>query len=168
MADKKKSSDKNGIDGLLGGVTDFLEKLGDLAEKGEALSRTGEFTIDKEKDLKGMYGFSFKVGLGGDEVKVEPFGNVHTDEDTGEAVVQEVREPPVDIFNEEKHILIVAEMPGVEAEDIQCELEDDILTISATQGDKKYRKEVLLPESCKAEGIAVSCKNGIAEISCPK
>ena len=164
MVDNKNS----GIEGILGGLTGLLDKLNELAEKGEELSKTGEFTLDKEKDLKGMYGFSFKVGLGGDEVQVEPFGNVQRDEETGEAVVKEVREPPVDIFNEEDHILIVAEMPGVEAEDIKCELKDDILTISATQRDKKYRKEVLLPESCKADKLTVSCKNGIAEFNCPK
>ncbi len=65
-------------------------------------------------------------------------------------MVQEVREPVVDIFEEEDHVLVVAEMPGVSPEDVKITVEDDLLTISAERGDKKYRKEVLLPASCRS------------------
>ena len=73
------------------------------------------------RDVKGVYGFSVKVGLGdkGDkEVKVEPFGNVRRDDKTGETVVQEIREPVVDVFEEKDHTLVVAEMPGVSTKDV--------------------------------------------------
>ena len=36
-------------------------------------------------------------------------------------------------------------MPGISAEDVEIEVKDDLLTISAAKGEKKYRKEVLLP-----------------------
>ena len=51
-------------------------------------------------------------------MKVEPFGNVRKDERTGRATVREVMEPPVDVFEEADHVLVVAEMPGVGAEDV--------------------------------------------------
>jgi len=158
-----------GLGGILKGVGDLVEKLSDLAEKGEQLSRTGEVDFGGGgKDLKGVYGFSVKVGLGGEGVKVEPFGNIHKDETTGEAVVQEIREPIVDVFEEKDHILIVAEMPGVDTEDIRIDLTDDVLTLSAERNDKKYRKEILLPGGLKRDRMTVSCKNGIVEIKCAR
>ena len=159
---KKK---KGGFEGILGGLTDLVEKLGDLAEKGEKLSSTGDIRF-KDKDLKGVYGFSVKVGLGGEGAKVEPFGNIRRDEQTGEPVVQEIREPMVDVFEEEDHILVVAELPGISTEDVRIEARDDWLTIYAERGDKKYRKEVLLPKAYPQEKMEVTCNNGILEIKC--
>jgi HSP20 family protein len=156
-----------GLEGILGGLADLVGKLGELAEKGDKLSRTGEFEWKSEgKDLKGICGFSVRTVLGGEEVKVEPFGNIRRDEQTGEPVVREIREPVVDIFEEEDHVLVVAEMPGIGAEDVQLEVRDDVLTLQAQKGDKKYRKELLLPGSYPREKMTVSCNNGILEIKC--
>ena len=46
------------------------------------------------------------------EIKVEPFGNVTKDKESGRTVVHEVREPLVDVFEEDDHVLVIAEMPG--------------------------------------------------------
>jgi HSP20 family protein len=73
-------------------------------------------------------------------------------------------EPPVDIFEEADHLMVVAELPGVGAEDVQLDLCEDILTISAERNAKKYRKEVLLPEAFKSEALSHTCRNGILEI----
>ena len=135
-----------GLGGILKGLGDLVEKLGDLAKTGEQLSRTGEIH-GPGKEVKGIYGFTVKVGLGDDRPRVEPFGNIRQDRESGHTVVQEVREPVVDVFEEEDHVLVVAEMPGVSAEDVNITVEDDLLTFSAERGDKKYRKEVLLPAS---------------------
>lgn len=158
------------FDGIFKGLGNLVEKLGDLAEMGEQLSRTGEINFgDKAKDLKGVYGFSVKVGLGDQKdqgVKVEPFGNIRKDEKTGESIVQEIREPMVDIFEEDDYTLVVAEMPGISAEDVRVGIKDDLLTIYAERGDKKYRKEVLLPASYPREKMKIFCNNGILEIKC--
>ncbi len=171
MPKKKDSTEKmgGGLEGIFKGLADLVEKLGDLAQTGEELSKTGEIKLgDKDKDLKGVFGFSVKMGLGGEGVKVEPFGNVGKDKTTGKSVVQEIREPLVDVFEETDHVLLVAEMPGIEVEDVHIDLQDDILTLSAQRGDKKYRKEILLPGEFEKKDISVSGKNGIVEIKCPK
>lgn len=80
--------------------------------------------------------------------------------------MQEIREPVVDVFEEEDHVLVVAEMPGISVEDVQVTVEDDLLTISAARGDKKYRKEVLLPASFTREKTLVTSNNGVVEIKC--
>jgi HSP20 family protein len=158
-----------GLGGIFKGLSSLVEKLGELAEKGGELSQTGEIRgTDAEKGVKGIYGFSVKMGLGGEGVKVEPFGNIRKDKATGEATVQEIREPLVDVFEEEDHVLIVAEMPGIGENDLQLDLKEDILTLSAERGDKKYRKEVLLPGSFEHEKMTVCCNNGMVEIKCQK
>ena len=164
MSEKKEGL---GFAGILKGVTDLVGKLGELADKGEELSKSG--TIDfggKEKDMKGVYGFSVKVGLGGDGVKVEPFGNIRKDEVSGEPAVQEISEPVVDLFEEKDHILIVAEMPGISTADVQLDVEDDLLILYAEKGEKKYRKEILLPKSYSREKMQITANNGIVEIKC--
>jgi HSP20 family protein len=154
-----------GLGGMLKGFGDLVEKLGELAKAGEQLSQTGEIH-GPGKEVKGIYGFTVKVGLGDDGPRVEPFGNIRQDRESGRTVVQEVREPVVDVFEEEDHVLVLAEMPGVSAEDVKITVEDDLLTISAERGDKKYRKEVLLPASTTREKTHVTCNNGVVEIRC--
>ncbi len=162
MTDRQNKKGRgSAFDGILG----FLEKLGELAEKGEQLSKTVQFD-GKDKNLKGVYGFSMKFGMGGEKPEVMPFGNIRPDESTGESFVQEVREPLVDIFEEEDHTLIVAEMPGVSEKDVKIDLRDDLLEIKAEKGDKKYCKEILLPRAYPKDKMKISCNNGILEIKC--
>ncbi len=158
-----------GLGGILKGLGSLVEKLGELAETGRELSQTGEIRgPGSGKEIKGMYGFTVKVGLGGEGIKVEPFGNIRRDEQSGRSVVQEVREPAVDIFEEQDHTLVVVELPGIGAEDVRLEVKDDLLTITAEKGDKKYKKEVLLPGSFPREKMQMSCGNGVLEIRCVK
>ncbi len=165
-----KTEDENplgGISGFLGGLTEIVEKLGELADKSKEISGKGELSdLGLGKQLKGVYGFNVKVGLGDDKVKVEPFGNIKRDKQSGETVVQEVREPMVDMFEEKDHLLIVAEMPGIGSKDVTLEIKDDVLTIRAERGEKKYGKEVLLPRSYPRKKMELSCNNGMLEIKC--
>ena len=151
--------------GFLSGLTNLIDKLGELAEKGKELHELKEFGTD---ELKGVYGFTIRTNLGtpdgGKGVKVEPFGNVRPDKKTGRATVHEVLEPPVDVFEEADHVLVVAELPGVGEEDLAIEIRDDILTIKAQRGKKKYQKEVLLPAAFKPEQMSHNCRNGMLEI----
>ena len=160
---------EGGLGGILRGLGSLVEKLGELAETGRELSKTGEIGgTGSGKDIRGIYGFTVKVGIGGEGVKVEPFGNIRRDEESGRSVVQEVREPAVDVFEERDHTLVVAETPGIGAEDVRLEVKDDLLTITAEKGEKKYKKEVLLPGSFPREKMQVSCANGVLEIRCVK
>jgi HSP20 family protein len=159
------------VEGFLGGLANLVEKLGDLAEKGEQLKRSGNFDVQSGgNSFKGVYGFTVRTGLGGDrdEVKVEPFGNIKRDEVTGHAVVQEVREPVIDIFDEPEEVILVAEMPGVSSPDVHVDLADDILTLRAGEGERSYYKEVVLPAHCIDNVATISCNNGVVEIRCPK
>ena len=155
------------IEGILRGLGDLVGKLGELAEKGEQIKRSGAFDVDTGggKNAKAVYGFSVKMGLNeNDEPNVESFGNVHRDEQTGVTSVQEISEPLIDVIEETDHVLVLAEMPGISDADVSVELNGDILTLNAARGSKKYHKEVVLPRSFESKGMEHSCRNGILEI----
>jgi HSP20 family protein len=170
MVEKKKDRNspggmEGGLGGILKGLGDLMGKLNELAETGRELSKTGEIR-GAGGQTRGIYGFSVKVGLGDEGPRIEPFGNIRRDVKSGRTEVQEVREPMVDVFEEDDHLLLLAELPGISKEDVRIDLKDDVLTISAERGDKKYRKEVLLPRSVPKEKMQVSCNNGVLEIKC--
>ena len=169
MSGKKEKKVAGNVDfgGVLGGLGTFIQKLGELAEKGQELRESGEINGPGGK-VKGVYGFHVKFGLGNDAVALEPFGNMQTDERTGVAVVSEVREPMVDVFDEKEQVLVIAEMPGVGDKDVTVEVKDDVLLIVAEAGDKKYRKEVLLPASFTADRMSHTCHNGVLEVKLAK
>ena len=152
---------------IINGLTDIAEKLNDLND----LSGKGELNFpSKEGGIKGVYGFSLKTGLGGkdDSIKVEPFGNIRKDKKTGAAVVQEIHEPLVDVFEDADATTLIAEMPGVGPEDIRLDVRDDVLTVYAEKGEKKYRKEILLSHALIREKITVTSNNGIVTIRCER
>jgi HSP20 family protein len=72
----------------------------------------------------------------------------------------------VDVFEEEDRTLVVAEMPGVVAEDIRLDFRGNVLILSAERGQKRYRREVLLPGDFDPGQVTVSCHNGVAEVRC--
>ncbi len=147
-----------GFGGLLKGLGDFMDTVSKMAEEGKSeIERVGEISFDKEKKLKGMYGVSVRIGGAGTPI-MEKFGSVpETD----------VREPMVDVFDEKSSIRIIAELPGVEEEDIKTELEGTILKITAERGNRKYKKDVELPAAVKGE-LKPRYKNGVLELELEK
>jgi HSP20 family protein len=161
-----QKDDKSGLEGLLGGLSSLIGGLAELAEKGKELKQSGQTSALGGK-AKIVYGFTVN-GVGGDELRVEPFGNVVRDSKTSETRVSEVREPAIDLIEESDHTLVVAEMPGVGAKDVLVEAHGDVLNITAAHGAKKYRKEILLSHPTDAKKVSVTINNGIVEIRCPK
>ena len=168
--EKEKDEEKVEIDfGVgkisFGGLFKGLGNLIDLASKlsEEEVEKKGQIR-GLPKGAKGVYGFSIKT-LAGKPV-IESFGNIR--ETAKGPVVEEVREPIVDIFDEEDHILVIAELPGVVEDKIKIEVAGDILNLDASNTDRKYAKEILLPSKVKKEGIKFVYKNGILEITLEK
>jgi HSP20 family protein len=168
--DPSKASDKVvkgsfSLGGLLGGLGGLIEKLGELAEAGEELSRSGDLK-DSSGKIRGVYGINVKTGLGDRgqaELKVEPFGNVrraHGERPLGE----DIREPLVDLHEEDDHVLVLIELPGVAKETIKLSVANGRMELSAERGKTTYRKEVELPEGCAAERMSWECSNGILQV----
>ena len=93
--------------------------------------------------------------------------------------------PKVNVEEDEKNILVKAEIPGAKKEDIDVELKDGVLTIKGEKreenekkdGKKTYMKEIVqgsfqrsfsLPENIDAEKINAEFKNGVLKLTIPK
>ena len=92
--------------------------------------------------------------------------------------------PRVDIREEDKRFVILADVPGVDPAKIDVSMDKSILTIkgervadSEDNGNKVTRQERIygtfhrrfsLPESADAEGISAHGRYGVLEISIPK
>jgi len=153
--------------GLFKGLGNLIELAGKLAEEGEALKKEGEFTFKTPsgKQGHGVFGVSIRTLEGGKSV-FETFGNIKRTPKG--PVVEEVREPLVDVFDEKGHIRLIAELPGVNQEEISVEVRGDILNLKAEGKERKYAKEVLLPAKVKPESLQKNFRNGVLEITLQK
>jgi HSP20 family protein len=156
-----------GLDNLfswLGGVVEQLDHLSETVEKSKegGFSRHGEFKPSGMGDkARGVYGVSVKMGVGG-QPSFEPFGNIHPTAKGG-AQVSDVREPLVDVFDEETEVLVVAEMPGASEKEISVEVKGRDLSLTA-EGDHRYAKDVELPADVKPEPARKVYRNGLLEL----
>jgi HSP20 family protein len=79
----------------------------------------------------------------------------------------EPRERPVDIFDEDDYIRIIAEIPGVEEKDIKINLTGKRLLISVDKPRRKYRQDLKLPSETEGK-LEQTYKNGILELKINK
>ena len=151
--------------GLFQGIGNLIDLVSRIEEEGKGeVKREGEFTSPSGR-VKAVYGFSVRTSLGG-KPTVEPFGNVR--KSPKGPVVEEERQPLVDVFDEKDHVLVIIELPGVEEEHISTKVKGDILTLSAANGDRKYYTEVVLPEGVDTGTLKSKYKNGVLEIRISK
>jgi HSP20 family protein len=92
--------------------------------------------------------------------------------------------PHMDVSETDKEIIISAELPGAEPEDIHITLDRNILTISGEkraekeEGGKRFyrversygsfRRSILLPEGVDEDQIDASYKRGVLKVNLPK
>ena len=94
--------------------------------------------------------------------------------------------PKTDMFEEDGHLVVKAEMPGISKKDLDICLENDILTIKAEKKEEKkegekgttnytrerrfgqYVRYMSLPTRVDAENITATLKKGLLEIKMPK
>lgn len=93
------------------------------------------------------------------------------------------RRPAMDVIDEDDALLIRAELPGLKADEIQVEVQDDVLTIrgeheeSKEEKDKRFiRRErraasfarsISLPAGCDVDKIDANHHEGVLEIRVP-
>ena len=151
------------LGGIFRNLGEAVDLLGKLVDIGGAHSQQGEFRVKGLGDkARGVYGFSIRTGLAGEAgAQVERFGNVHR---KGEGfVVDEVREPLVDVFDEPNEVVVTAELPGATEAEVSIGIKGDILVIE-TKGERRYAKEVVLPSEVDAKSLQKKYNNGVLEL----
>ncbi|MCD1294536.1 Hsp20/alpha crystallin family protein [Methanocella sp. CWC-04] len=111
-----------------------------------------------------IYGFSYSQRPG-EEPEVREFGNVYpgkTQMEIGE------RRPLIDVFDTEDTVHIVAEMPGIEKEDVDLDVSGRELLIKASRGPRSYNETVELPANVDLDSAKATYKNGVLEVTLKK
>lgn len=118
-----------------------------------------------------VYGYSMTIGPDG-KPQIREFGNIKAE--AGPRMgkprldIREEREPLVDVMTTNGEVKIVAELPGVEKNDINLHGTEERLTITVDTPRRKYYKEVQLPVRVDPRRAKSSCNNGVLEVTLPK
>jgi len=108
-----------------------------------------------------VYGFSVSIGPDGKPV-IREFGNVQKDRFGPK--IREDREPLVDVLEEDEDVVVVAELPGVEKEEIKLHAAEGHLTISVNTSNRKYYKKLDFPANVNPKSAQAVYKNGVLEV----
>jgi HSP20 family protein len=122
--------------------------------------------VTAQRDFDRLYRELFSPQTGETEVSTRPWA------------------PPVDIYETENDIVLKAELPGVEAKDVEVRVEDNNLYL---KGERKFEKEVkeqnyhrveraygtfarsfVLPSSISADKVKAEFKDGLLVLTLPK
>jgi len=91
--------------------------------------------------------------------------------------------PPLNIFEDDDHLIIKAELPGVKAEDLDISIEGDTLTLQGKRERKEvekasyhrreitsgsFRRAITLPTKVDVNGIKAKLHEGILTITLAK
>ena len=113
-----------------------------------------------------VYGYSVKIGPDG-KPEIRKFGNIDAFPNVlgGGLAVKEEREPLVDVIKGNEEVRIVAEVPGVNKDDLRLTADDNAVTIESVTGEPRYHKRIDLPEAVDPKTAKSTYKNGILEVS---
>lgn len=91
--------------------------------------------------------------------------------------------PPVDLLETPDRYVLMAELPGINQDDVHLELQDGRLTISGVRrehesaceqyhrierGHGSFSRTFHLPVPVDAEGITADLRDGVLTVTCPK
>ncbi|MGY5864981.1 MAG: archaeal heat shock protein Hsp20 [Candidatus Thorarchaeota archaeon] len=124
----------------------------------------GEMLRNPEGTSPFVFGFSMNVGPDGKPI-IQRFGNPPTDEGVEPS---STLEPLVDVVEENDEIIIVAEVPGVEKDEIKVRIRGTSLTIKAENPERPYHKVIELPSKVLKEEAKSAIRNGVLEVRLKK
>ncbi|MBN1330233.1 MAG: Hsp20/alpha crystallin family protein [Candidatus Heimdallarchaeota archaeon] len=110
-----------------------------------------------------VWGWNVQVGPDGKPTFKE-FGNVKPS-DRGEPIASKDREPLVDVFIEEKYVRVIAELPGVEKDEIKVKTTESKIILEAKSNDRNYFCERDLSVTIKPKTALAKYRNGILELT---
>lgn len=104
-------------------------------------------------------GFSIRIGPDG-KPEIREFGTKPLIKEEG----IEERKPLIDIIETDDEIQVIAEMPGVNKEDIELNASETKLEIKAEGESRKYYEVVDLPDEVNPNTAKARYNNGVLEV----
>ncbi|UPV76168.1 Hsp20/alpha crystallin family protein [Halorussus limi] len=77
-------------------------------------------------------------------------------------------ETHVDIHESDDTVRVIADLPGVEKEDIDLKCDGEVLTISAGSDHRQYDERVSLPAQVDEHSASATYNNGVLEVQLEK
>jgi HSP20 family protein len=152
---------------VLRNIEDMMEKM--LSQMGDGSMFNPQFMEDFMKNPHDVnpliFGFSMTIGPDGKPV-IQRFGH-KIPENPGEPVTAQL-EPIVDVVEEKDEVVVVAELPGVEKDQIKVNVKGRILTIDVSNPERPYHREVDLPAKVKKDEAKSALRNGVLEVRLKK
>lgn len=76
--------------------------------------------------------------------------------------------PAVDVFENKDEVLLVADLPGVDADTLRVHVEEERLVIEARRGDWDYRRAFVMPDGIDRDKIVAQLAHGVLRLQLPK
>ncbi len=148
-------------------IEDMMDKM--LRQMGDGSMFDQRFMEEFMKNPQGVnpfvFGFSVRVGPDGKPV-IQKFGN-KLPEQPGERMTPRF-EPLVDVIDEKEEIIVVADLPGVEKDQVKVSVKGKILTLDVSNPERPYHREVELPAKVKRDEAKSALRNGVLEVRLKK
>jgi HSP20 family protein len=71
----------------------------------------------------------------------------------------------VDVHETDDDVRVVADLPGVEKDDIELKCDGEVLTIEAASAHRNYEERVSLPTRVDEHSATATYNNGVLEVS---
>ena len=147
-------------------IEEMMQKM--MSEMNEGTLFDSETFEDMLRNPEGtspfVFGFSMNVGPDGKPI-IQRFGNPPADEG---AELSSTLEPLVDVVEEDDEIIVVAEVPGVERDEIKVRIKGTSLTIHANNPERPYHKVIELPGKVQKQDAKSAIRNGVLEVRLKK
>ena len=113
-----------------------------------------------------VYGFSV-THMPGEEPSIREFGDIPPYQETEQFrhdIHIDERKPLIEVLETEDSVHVIAEVPGIEKEDIQLDATDSAVDLKAFRDDRKYSEHIELPVKVNPKSAEATYKNGVLEV----
>jgi HSP20 family protein len=142
--------------------SDFFQKPSRLEKMMDEMLRPTSGLNEKRKPNK-PYNFGFSMTLNHDpNPYIRRFGD--TQRSCSSSEIREELASLVEVFEDDKEVSIVAELPGVRKEDIRIHVTQFNVTIAVDTPERSYYKEVTLPIGANPDSTVTTYKNGVLHL----
>lgn len=150
--------------------------FGNFFEEFDEIEREFEQLFNEASGTEGggpwYYGYTYQVGPDG-KPHVETYGNLPNmprveggEYDARElnALDSDIREPYTDVITDGDHVVITAEMPGIEKKDVKLSGTGKEFEIRAETETRKYHKTLRLDQEVNPKTAKATYNNGVLEV----
>lgn len=78
------------------------------------------------------------------------------------------RQPPIDVFEEENYLIVLAELLGIDKKDVKVKADENSVTITAENTERKYFEIVRLPTRVNKDTTELTYRNNILQLRLKK